>query len=804
MSSEHDDTEKNLPLRGAALARLASGPTNDAPVRSADELLHELRVHQIELEMQNESLRQARVDLEESRDRYIDLFDFAPVGYLTITEKGLVREANLTACTLLGVERTRLLHHRFDHFLGSGESDRWNRGFHDLMQLVEQAKFEFMLERGDGSLFHALLEGRRVVNRDNVPELRITMTDISETVASERELAVHREHLEQLIAARNMQLAASEDKVSGLMGQSLAGVYILQDGSIRYANRLFAEIFGYASPLDMVDRIPFSQLITTKDSERVFSHVSGIETENSEGRYCFVGVRRDGSPVHVEVHSRNIEHLGKPATLGIILDISARKRAQDERQEIEAWLRGITDHAAAVIFLKNLDGRYLFVNRHFERIFHVNRATVRGKSDHDIFPPDIANAFTRNDQAVASSGRSLESEELLQQDDGKHTYLSVKFPLKNSFGKIYAIGGIATDITEHKRAQLKGTQLLQRIELLMKHAKDSIMMIDSERCIVEVSDGCLDTYGYTREEMLAMKAIDLQAPEVRAEADHHFQRLIEEGSGMYETRHCRKDGSRFPVEVGATMIGEGKESFVQVIIRDISERVREHVAMQQELAAYSHRLELASRRLLVVQEEAKRRLSAELHDRTSPNLAAIGLNLSLVTSLFPAQSKEWAQYLEDLRALVHDTEASIREICAELRPPTLDYAGLQAALDGYVSQFAKRTGIGVVLDCTKNEKRLAPAVESLLFRICQEALTNCVKHAHAKSVTIKLRTDADPITLTIADDGDGFDMKRMQLDGEGNINGLGLLNMREMTEFSGGHFTIESKVGKGTRIEVRI
>ncbi len=354
----------------------------------------------------------------------------------------------------------------------------------------------------------------------------------------------------------------------------------------------------------------------------------------------------------------------------------------------------------------------------------------------------------------------------------------------------------------HKREQLKGEQLLRRIESLMKHSNDCIMMLDSHTRILEVSDGCVTTYGYTREELLGMRVTDLRSEQARQETPDFLQRLKEQSALSYQTWHCRKDGSSFPIEVGAAVINDGDERFIQVIIRDISARVQERSKLELELAAYAKRLELASQRVLVVQEAAKRRISGELHDRTSPNLAAIRINLAIIMRMSPEQSTERAERLEDTQALVEDTDASLREICTELRPPVLDYAGLAAALESYAQQFAKRTGIAVQVNCANGHERLAPALESLLFRIYQEALTNCAKHAQARSIAVTLRCGAQPIRLTIADDGNGFDLRMLENDEQ--VHGLGLLNMREMIEFSGGRFTIESRPGQGTRIEVMI
>jgi two-component system CheB/CheR fusion protein len=215
------------------------------------------------------------------------------------------------------------------------------------------------------------------------------------------------------------------------------------------------------------------------------------------------------------------------------------------------------------------------------------------------------------------------------------------------------------------------------------------------------------------------------------------------------------------------------------------------------------RMDELSRHLVVVQESGRRRLSGELHDRTSPNLAAIGINLNVISDIISAeQSPELSARVDDIRAMIDDTTASIREICSDLRPPILDYAGLEAALESYVKQFQRRTGIVVRIDCAHPAVRLTPALESALFRIVQEALTNCAKHSRAKSIGITLNLDSQPVVLMVNDDGIGFDPDL--LGKTSHTGGLGILTMREMAEFSGGKLTLESSPGNGTRIKVEI
>jgi PAS domain S-box-containing protein len=111
------------------------------------------------------------------------------------------------------------------------------------------------------------------------------------------------------------------------------------------------------------------------------------------------------------------------------------------------------DNSAAVIYVKDLEGRYLLINRRFEELFHVSREAVTGMTDRDLFPKARADAFRAFDRRVLAAGKALEAEEEVPQDDGLHTYISIKAPLYDAAGRVYAVCGISADITERKRAE---------------------------------------------------------------------------------------------------------------------------------------------------------------------------------------------------------------------------------------------------------------------------------------------------------------------------------------------------------------
>jgi diguanylate cyclase (GGDEF)-like protein/PAS domain S-box-containing protein len=212
-------------LRAKVEAQLARAPQTGGPARTAEELLHELQVHQIELEVQNEELRRAQLAMEESRDRYVELYEFAPVGYLTLSGEALISEVNLTGALLLGEERKKLLQRRFARFVAPEDRDRYHRLFVSVMQHDERQACELALQRGDGSVFQAQLDCLRVAAGDNPPTVRIALTDITERKRAEAEL-----------------------RIAAAAFESQEGMFVTDAGNvILRINRAFTDITGFTA-----------------------------------------------------------------------------------------------------------------------------------------------------------------------------------------------------------------------------------------------------------------------------------------------------------------------------------------------------------------------------------------------------------------------------------------------------------------------------------------------------------------------------------------------------------------------------
>jgi signal transduction histidine kinase len=176
--------------------------------------------------------------------------------------------------------------------------------------------------------------------------------------------------------------------------------------------------------------------------------------------------------------------------------------------------------------------------------------------------------------------------------------------------------------------------------------------------------------------------------------------------------------------------------------------------------------------------------------------------LNIVRSLIPEEAEEVHNRIEDSLSLVDQTTEKIRDVMANLRPPVLDDYGLVAALRWYAEQFTKRTDIAVTVEGNEPDPRLPQRIESALFRIAQEALTNVAKHAEASHAAVCVEVEDDIMRLVVTDDGIGFDPTQQGENGEGQ--GWGLLTMTERAEAVGAHCQIESYPDRGTKIILEI
>lgn len=168
-------------LRKNAEALVESFAPEKSTAQAMDILVHELMVHKIELEMQNEELQRSNNAMEESRDHYVNFYEFAPVGYITLNRDGLINEINLTCCVLLGVERFRIMSRHLSNYVAPQDKDRWHRLFMNIMSHpeIEKQSFSLELKHADGSFLKTYFNCLKWNSFEDLQKLRISVTDIS-------------------------------------------------------------------------------------------------------------------------------------------------------------------------------------------------------------------------------------------------------------------------------------------------------------------------------------------------------------------------------------------------------------------------------------------------------------------------------------------------------------------------------------------------------------------------------------------------------------------------------------------------
>jgi len=222
------------------------------------------------------------------------------------------------------------------------------------------------------------------------------------------------------------------------------------------------------------------------------------------------------------------------------------------------------------------------------------------------------------------------------------------------------------------------------------------------------------------------------------------------------------------------------------------------IARRERAEAARHDLQ---HRLASAQEDERRRIARELHDQTGQHLAALGLGLKVVGDATPDPSPA-RDRLRQLQALTDRIGREVHDLALELRPTALDDLGLEAALGNYAERWAERAGVGVDFHAVGLDDRLPAAVESTLYRVVQEALTNVLRHARARRVSVVLQRGPGDVVAVVEDDGAGFDPEPAAA--AGAAGRLGILGMRERVALVRGTLTVESTPGRGATVIARV
>ncbi len=452
MSMKQTD-QNSTQLRQEAEEQLAHLPK--LKPRPAEELLHELQVHQIELEMQNEQLRKAQVELEKSRDRYVDLYDFAPVGYITLNHEGMIDEINLTGAALLGVERSKLPRRRFASFVATEDRDRWHRHFMNVLTRDDTLTCELPLQHDDGSRFFARLDCLCLKKDGKESVVRIVLADVTARKQAE----------EALLKAGALQSAIfNSANFSSIATDAKGVIQIFNVGAERMLGYMAADVMNKITPADISDPQEVIARAKALSSELGTPITPGFEalvfkaSRGIEDIYELTYIRKDGSRFPAVVSVTALRD-AQDTIIGYLLigtDNTARKQIEVEREKLDQRLRDQQFYTRS-LFESNIDA--IMTTDPSGIITDVNKqmGVLTGCTRDELIGAPFKNYFTDPERAEASIKQVLSEKKVTDYEltararDGKETVVSYNATtFYDRERRLQGVFAAARDITERK------------------------------------------------------------------------------------------------------------------------------------------------------------------------------------------------------------------------------------------------------------------------------------------------------------------------------------------------------------------
>jgi PAS domain S-box-containing protein len=550
------------PQRIRALRRKAEKLLSEAPEKLAltstkdlQKLVHSLSVYQIELEMQNEELRRSREQLEQSRSEYAELYDFAPVGYLTFDKTGLVTRANLTACGLLGVEKSRLVKKPFSLFIDPDSQDTFYFHKQRVLETTTAQTCQLVLKRKDGPSFHVQLESL-AVQVNGQPAVNAVVTDISERTQGE----------EQLLIA-NFAIRTSIRAIA----------FADLDGRITYVNESFIRLWGYEHTEEVLGRHLSEFALLGVEGE-------GLTAMQPGRGYLGEGdsKRKDGSPFHWQMAASVVKtDEGKPVCMmASFVDITDRKQAEDALRESETKLRAILDGSRDAIGVSK-GGIHTFVNPAYVSLFGYESADeLIGTPIMNLIAPK-SRAFVAEMVKKRARGQAAPTfyEATALKRDGTTFLMEATISSYVLKGEQFSLV-ILRDITRRKRAEQKISQLAA----IVQSSQDAVISKSLDGIITSWNKGAEEIYGYTESEVIG-NPISILIPPERSDEVLQILEKIKSGEHVkdYETMRRKKDGRDVHVSLTVSPIrdAEGRIVAASTVGRDITERKRAEESINQ-------------------------------------------------------------------------------------------------------------------------------------------------------------------------------------------------------------------------------
>jgi PAS domain S-box-containing protein len=474
---------------------------------------------------------------------------------------------------------------------------------------------------------------------------------------------------------------------------------------------------------------------------------------------------------------------------GFIPAHQERGRVMKELKAEGERIHALLNNCPTVVLIQDRAGRFVYASEGVRRITGLASHEVLGKTPLDVFPVEVGRHLTAIEDGVLASQKSQEIVESLPAPGGGVQYWQiVKFPVPCAGEQL--LGSTWVEITAQKQAEEELRKEKEILQNILDSSPAMIALNDEAGQWRFINRSCQDILGWSLEEV--RKHPDFTAacfpdPELRERA----RKFLDEADGIWaDFPVTTRDGRIIDALCVSVRLFDGT---ILGMACDITERRQAEKTVHDNVEL----LKRLSSRLMEVQETERHRLALELHDEIGQLLTGLRLLLRLNKDLPP---EAYRNRFEQARAVVDDLISRVRGLSFDLRPADLDQLGLLPALLAIFERYTAQTGVLVNFKHQGVEKRFPSQVETVAYRVVQEALTNAARHAGVAGLTVRVWADTDKLNLQIEDRGSGFDADAALK----SPHSSGLHGMRERIMTVGGHITIESSPGAGTTITAEL
>jgi PAS domain S-box-containing protein len=487
-------------------------------------------------------------------------------------------------------------------------------------------------------------------------------------------------------------------------------------------------------------------------------------------------------------------------------DITERKQAEDTLIKREKELRLIADNVPALVSYIDGAGYYRFVNKKYEEWFAIPQKEIVGQYYGAVLGDETYKLIKERVKATLSGQRVRYEEALPYKHGGKRYVIADYVPDTDEYGKVKGFFALVTDITDRKNAEEALQESEEKYRSLVESTEDSIYLIDK---------GC--NYLFINRNHLQRFALDPDSVVGRSYEEFHTQgetnefrgrvdEVIKTGSSHRYVYESKRDGGHYLRTLSPVKDLEGKTTAVTVVSKDVTEMIKTEKDLRQtneKLSRAHKQRKILSKRLIDILEKDRRQIAMELHDHIGQTLASLKMDIEMIHSQLKSEDPELGARIKAVQERTVQAIKDVKDISRGLRPGILDALGLVPSLRELFSEIKRQTDIEIKFFSRGIPERFAPDKEVAIYRIAQEALTNIIRNANAKNVFVNLVRKDENLSLSVEDDGVGFDPDEVMGASKGQ-SPFGLLIMRERAEQLDGEFTLESRIGKGTHVLVEI